>query len=69
MRARHHMVATANPLATEAALSVLRDGGSAVDAAITGQMMLAVVEPQSSGLGGGSVLLVWDAKTRTLGVL
>ncbi len=64
--AQHHMVATANPLATQAALSVLRDGGSAVDAAIAGQMMLAVTEPQSSGPGGGSLLLVWDAKTRSL---
>ena len=64
--ARHHMAATANPLATRAALSVLRDGGSAVDAAIAGQMMLAVVEPQSSGLGGGSLLLVWDAAARKL---
>ncbi len=64
--ARLHMAATANPLATQAALSVLRDGGSAVDAAIAGQMMLAVVEPQSSGLGGGSLLLVWDATSRKL---
>lgn len=64
--ARLHMAATANPLATQAALSVLRDGGSAVDAAIAGQMMLAVVEPQSSGLGGGSLLLVWDATARKL---
>jgi len=64
--AKHHMAATANPYATDAALAVLRDGGSAVDAAIAGQMTLAVVEPQSSGLGGGSVLLVWDARTRHL---
>jgi gamma-glutamyltranspeptidase/glutathione hydrolase len=64
--ARLHMAATANPLATQAALSVLRDGGSAVDAAIAGQMMLAVVEPQSSGLGGGSLVLVWDATTKKL---
>jgi gamma-glutamyltranspeptidase/glutathione hydrolase len=64
--AQHHMAATANPLATRAALSVLRDGGSAIDAAIAGQMVLAVVEPQSSGLGGGSLLMVWDAKTSEL---
>jgi gamma-glutamyltranspeptidase/glutathione hydrolase len=64
--AQHHMAATANPLATRAALSVLRDGGSAIDAAIAGQMVLAVVEPQSSGLGGGSLLMVWDAKASEL---
>ena len=57
------MAATANLLATAAALSVLRDDGSAADAAVAGQMMLAVVEPQASGLGGGSLLLLWDAAT------
>lgn len=61
--ARHHMAATANPLATDAALAALRDGGSAADAAVAGQMVLAVVEPQASGLGGGSLLLLWDAAT------
>ncbi len=64
--AQHQMVATANPLATDAALGVLHDGGSAVDAAVAGQMVLAVVEPQASGLGGGSLLLVWDARARSL---
>lgn len=57
------MVAAANPLAVEAGLRVLRDGGSAVDAAVAVQAVLGLVEPQSSGLGGGSFLMVYDAKT------
>ncbi|MEY4727417.1 MAG: hypothetical protein RLZ36_2044, partial [Pseudomonadota bacterium] len=50
-------VATANPLATQAGVTVLKAGGSAVDAAIAVQMVLGLVEPQSSGLGGGAFLL------------
>lgn len=57
------MVAAANPLAVEAGLRVLRDGGSAVDAAVAIQAVLGLVEPQSSGLGGGSFLVFYDAKT------
>jgi gamma-glutamyltranspeptidase/glutathione hydrolase len=57
------MVAAANPLAVEAGLRVLRDGGSAVDAAVAVQTVLGLVEPQSSGLGGGSFLMFYDAKT------
>lgn len=64
--AQRYMAATANPLATQAALAVLREGGTAVDAAIAGQMMLAVVEPQSSGLGGGSLVMLWEARTGNL---
>lgn len=57
------MVAAANPLAVEAGLRVLRDGGSAVDAAVAIQAVLSLVEPQSSGLGGGAFLMVYDAKS------
>lgn len=55
-------VAAANPLATDAGYQVLKAGGSALDAAIAVQMVLGLVEPQSSGLGGGAFLLHWDGK-------
>ena len=57
-------VGSAHPLATQAGLDVLRRGGSAVDAAIAVQAMLGLVEPQSSGLAGGAIVLHYDAKTR-----
>jgi gamma-glutamyltranspeptidase / glutathione hydrolase len=53
-------VAAANPLATEAGYRVILEGGSAVDAAVAVQMVLTLVEPQSSGIGGGAFLLYWD---------
>jgi gamma-glutamyltranspeptidase/glutathione hydrolase len=61
--ARHAMVAAANPLAAAAGLKVLRQGGSAIDAAVATQAVLGLVEPQSSGLGGGAFLVYYDAKT------
>lgn len=53
-------VAAANPLATDAGYQVLKAGGNAIDAAVAVQMVLALVEPQSSGIGGGSFLLHFD---------
>ncbi|WP_435816354.1 gamma-glutamyltransferase, partial [Achromobacter xylosoxidans] len=63
------MVAAANPLAAAAGLDALKRGGSVVDAAIAVQMVLTVVEPQSSGLGGGTLMLVWDQDGGTLSAL
>ena len=56
------MVSTANPIATNTGYKVLRSGGSAIDAVVAIQMVLNVVEPQSSGIGGGAFILYWDAK-------
>ncbi|MGE0612849.1 MAG: gamma-glutamyltransferase [Hyphomicrobiales bacterium] len=60
VRASRHMIVTANPLASEAGREILRGGGTALDAAIAAQMVLNLVEPQSSGIGGGAFLLHWD---------
>ena len=60
--ARRFMVAAANPLAAEAGYQILRQGGNAMDAAIAVQMTLTLVEPQSSGIGGGAFLLHWDGR-------
>jgi len=62
--ARHDMVAAANPLASAAGLGILRQGGSAIDAAIAIQLVLNLVEPQSSGIGGGAFLVYWSAAER-----
>jgi gamma-glutamyltranspeptidase/glutathione hydrolase len=62
--AEEAFVIAANPLAAEAGMNVLRRGGSAVDAAIAVQAMLSLVEPQSSGLGGGTFLHYYDAASR-----
>ena len=61
---RSYMVVAANPLATKAGCEVLKKGGSAIDAAIATQMVLNIVEPQSSGIGGGAFMLSYDRRTQ-----
>ena len=60
------MAVTANKHATDAAYAILAEGGTAIDAAVAAQAVLGLVEPQSSGLGGGGFILYWDAKSQTL---
>jgi gamma-glutamyltranspeptidase/glutathione hydrolase len=60
------MVTAANPHAVEAALEMLRAGGSAVDAAIAAEMVLGLVEPQSSGIGGGGFMLFYDGRSENI---
>src|SRR3990172_2916500 len=64
--ARRTMVVAANPHAVEAGLEMLRAGGSALDAAIAVQMVLGLVEPESSGIGGGAFLLYWSERDKVL---
>jgi len=64
--AKHHMIAAANPFAAQAGQAMLRKHGSAVDAAIAAQMVLSLVEPESSGIGGGAFLMLWDPKTKRM---
>ncbi|MFN3673439.1 MAG: gamma-glutamyltransferase [Bosea sp. (in: a-proteobacteria)] len=67
--AQRYMAAAANPLAAAAGRDILRAGGSAVDAAITIQLVLNLVEPQSSGIGGGAFLLHWDEAKKAVATL
>ncbi|MFK7858123.1 MAG: gamma-glutamyltransferase [Granulosicoccus sp.] len=64
--ANKHMIAAANPYAANAGLAVLTEGGNAIDAMVTTQLVLGLVEPQSSGLGGGAFLVYYDAETDQL---
>jgi len=63
---KHFMVAAANPLAVEAGRAVIARGGSALDAAVAVQMVLNVVEPEASGIGGGAFMLVYERATGAL---
>ena len=62
--AKRHMVVAAHPLAAQAGREMLRQGGSAIDAAIATQLVLGLVEPQSSGLGGGAFIVHWQNAAR-----
>ena len=65
-KASEYMVSSANPYATEAGLRIIEKGGNAIDAAIAVQMILNLVEPESSGIGGGAFSLYWDNANKKL---
>src|SRR5439155_21179237 len=64
--APHGMIATSQPLATAAGLSVLQRGGNAIDAAVTAAAVLNVAEPMMTGIGGDMFAIVWSARDRKL---
>src|SRR5512134_1247661 len=66
VHARHGMVASAHPLATQIGVDILKKGGTAVDAAIAVNAALGFLEPLACGIGGDLFALVWDAKTQRL---
>lgn len=64
--AQHGMAATSHPLATQAALDILKQGGNAIDAAITANAMLGLMEPTGCGIGGDLFAIIWDAESQKL---
>ncbi len=66
VKAKDWMVTAANPIAARAGANILKQGGNAIDAMVAVQFMLGLVEPQSSGIGGGAFMVYWDAKNQDL---
>lgn len=64
--AQHGMACTSQPLATQVALDILKNGGNAIDAAIAANATLGLMEPTGNGMGGDLFAIVWDSKTRKL---